>query len=326
MATISVIVPVYKVEKYIHRCVDSILTQTFTDFELILVDDGSPDNCGRICDEYALKDNRVYVIRKENGGLSDARNAGIDWVFEHSNSEWLTFIDSDDWIHPEYLNFLLSAAISSNVDVRICRYEVKNELSEYGVINNSFAVYDTEDLFVNHRVNMVVAWGKLYRKIIFKNLRFPYGKLNEDEFTTYKALFRYKSVAFLDNVLYFYYQNPKSIMQSKWTKKRLDSIEAISNQIPYFKNMGLKKAYSSSAKSLMFSCAKAAAKLREFYPEDKRTRLQYINKYYCCKFRYFGRFLTQEDKKMICKYLHPKWFSIKKRLKKIKSNIIELLF
>lgn len=202
MATISVIVPVYKVEKYIHRCVDSILTQTFTDFELILVDDGSPDNCGRICDEYALKDYRVYVIRKENGGLSDARNAGIDWVFEHSNSEWLTFIDSDDWIHPEYLNFLLSAAISSNVDVHIYRYEVKNELSEYGVINNSFAVYDTEDLFV-HRVNMVVAWGKLYRKIIFKNLRFPYGKLNEDEFTTYKALFRYKSVAFLDNVLYF---------------------------------------------------------------------------------------------------------------------------
>ena len=89
------------------------------------MDDGSPDNCGRICDEYALKDNRVYVIRKENGGLSDARNAGIDWVFEHSNSEWLTFIDSDDWIHPEYLNFLLSAAISSNVDVSICRYEVK---------------------------------------------------------------------------------------------------------------------------------------------------------------------------------------------------------
>ena len=173
---------------------------------------------------------------------------------------------------------------------------------------------------------MVVAWGKLYKKVIFQNLRFPYGKLNEDEFTTYKALFQYKRIAFLDNALYFYFQNPKSIMQSKWTKGRLDSIEAISNQIPYFKNMGLKKAYSSSAKSLMFSCAKAAAKLREFYPEDKRTRLQYINKYYCCKFRYFGRFLTQEDKKMICKYLHPTWFSIKKRLKKIKSNIIELLF
>lgn len=101
-------------------------------------------------------------------------------------------------------------------------------------------------------------------------------------------------------------------MQSKWTKERLDSIEAISNQIPYFENMGLKKAYSSSAKSLMFSCVKAVANLREFYHEDKNTRFQYINKYYCCKLRFFGRFLTQEEEKRICKYLHPKWFLVKK--------------
>ena len=107
MPTISVIVPVYKVEKYIHRCVDSILSQTFTDFELILVDDGSPDNCGKICDEYAEKDIRIHVIHQENGGLSAARNAGIDWVFANSDSEWITFIDSDDWVHPEYLERLL---------------------------------------------------------------------------------------------------------------------------------------------------------------------------------------------------------------------------
>lgn len=323
---ISVIVPVYNVDNYLSRCIESILNQSEPDFVLILVDDGSTDTSGAICDNYAEKDKRIHVIHKENGGLSDARNKGVDWSLINSKSEWITFIDSDDWIHPEYLNFLLSAAISSNVDISVCRYEEKNEFSEYDHVNNLFDVYDTEDLYVNQRVNMVVAWGKLYKKVIFQNLRFPYGKLNEDEFTTYKALFQYKRIAFLDNALYFYFQNPKSIMQSKWTKGRLDSIEAISNQIPYFKNMGLKKAYSSSAKSLMFSCAKAAAKLREFYPEDKRTRLQYINKYYCCKFRYFGRFLTQEDKKMICKYLHPTWFSIKKRLKKIKSNIIELLF
>lgn len=323
---ISVIVPVYNVDNYLSRCIESILNQSVPDFDLILVDDGSKDTSGSICDNYSEKDKRIHVIHKENGGLSDARNKGIDWSLINSKSEWITFIDSDDWIHPEYLNFLLSAAISSNVDISVCRYEEKNEFSEYDHVNNLFDVYDTEDLYVNQRVNMVVAWGKLYKKVIFQNLRFPYGKLNEDEFTTYKALFQYKRIAFLDNALYFYFQNPRSIMQSKWTKGRLDSIEAISNQIPYFKNMGLKKAYSSSAKSLMFSCAKAAAKLREFYPEDKRTRLQYINKYYCCKFRFFGRFLTQEDKKMICKYLHPKWFSIKKRLKKIKSNIIELLF
>ena len=119
---ISVIVPVYKVEKYIHRCVDSILTQTFTDFELILVDDGSPDNCGIICDEYALKDNRIHVIHKENGGLSDARNAGIDWAFENSNSEWLTFIDSDDWVHPKYFEAMVRAAQIYRTEIAICNY------------------------------------------------------------------------------------------------------------------------------------------------------------------------------------------------------------
>ena len=95
---ISVIVPVYKVEKYLHRCVDGILSQSFTDFKLILVDDGSPDDCGKICDDYAKKDNRISVIHKENGGLSSARNAGLDWVFANSKSEYVTFIDSDDWV------------------------------------------------------------------------------------------------------------------------------------------------------------------------------------------------------------------------------------
>ena len=106
MPKISVIVPIYKVEKYLNRCVDSILHQTFTDFELILVDDGSPDNCGKMCDEYAEKDSRVVVIHKKNGGLSDARNKGLDWVFANSNSEYVVFIDSDDYIDERYLELL----------------------------------------------------------------------------------------------------------------------------------------------------------------------------------------------------------------------------
>ena len=115
MPTISVIVPVYKVEPYLNRCVDSILRQTYQDFELILVDDGSPDRCGEICDEYARQDSRVHVIHKENGGLSDARNAGIDWVEANSDSRWLIFADSDDWVHPELLARLLDAATAFEV-------------------------------------------------------------------------------------------------------------------------------------------------------------------------------------------------------------------
>jgi len=113
MPAISIIVPVYKVEAYLARCVDSILDQSFRDFELILVDDGSPDNCGAICEEYARKDSRIHVIHQENGGLSAARNAGIDWAFENSNSQWLTFVDSDDWLHREYLNVLYRAVMQS---------------------------------------------------------------------------------------------------------------------------------------------------------------------------------------------------------------------
>ena len=103
---VSVIVPIYNVELYLSRCIDSILAQTFTDFELILVDDGSPDKCGEICDKYAAQDKRIHVIHKENGGLSDARNAGIEWTLNNTSCLWITFVDSDDWVHPEYLEIL----------------------------------------------------------------------------------------------------------------------------------------------------------------------------------------------------------------------------
>ncbi|MCD7802997.1 MAG: glycosyltransferase [Clostridiales bacterium] len=125
MPEISVIVPVYKVEPYLRRCVDSILNQTFQDFELILVDDGSPDHCPAICDEYAGRDSRIVVIHQKNAGLSAARNAGIDWVFANSDSKWISFVDSDDWVTPTYLSLMISALqIDSDIDMVQCTYEV----------------------------------------------------------------------------------------------------------------------------------------------------------------------------------------------------------
>ena len=182
---ISVIVPIYKVEKYLHRCIDSVLAQTFTDFELILVDDGSPDNCGKICDEYAEKDNRIHVIHKENGGLSDARNAGIDWAFANSDSEWITFIDSDDWIHPKYLETLYNAVKETGCEISICGYEeTTGDSPKVDDINLQAVIVSTEDFFCEHNVNAVVAWGKLYKKELFREIRYPVGKLHEDEFNT----------------------------------------------------------------------------------------------------------------------------------------------
>ena len=122
MANISVIVPVYKVEEFLSRCVDSILCQSYPDFEVILVDDGSPDRSGQMCEDYARQDSRIHVIHQENGGLSAARNSGIDWAFAHSDSRWLAFVDSDDWVHPDFLKVLYETAEQTLCKISVCDF------------------------------------------------------------------------------------------------------------------------------------------------------------------------------------------------------------
>lgn len=252
MPTISIIVPVYKVEKYIHRCVDSILGQTFADFELILVDDGSPDNCGAICDEYAAKDSRVVVIHQQNGGLSAARNAGIDWAFANSDSQWLSFIDSDDWVHPEYLHRLLDAAVAHNVSVSICGYE-QTEGSEPVISPETLPpiLWNTEEFYVNDSLNCTFAWGKLYRKECFQAIRYPFGRLYEDKFTTYRVLFDFTSVAVISAPLYAYFTNTSGITKSGTARFCIDSYDALVEQIEYFQRTGYYRAERSQICELL---------------------------------------------------------------------------
>ena len=225
MPTISVIVPVYKVEKYIHRCVDSILGQTYADFELILVDDGSPDTCGAICDDYAAKDGRIIVIHQENGGLSAARNAGIDWAFANSDSQWLSFIDSDDWVHPEYLQRLLDAAISNDADLAFCTLTAFTE-NENGYNEIDFwdkparCVRDSADILCEAILKRdgrlsghhVIACNKVYHKELFADIRYPLGQVHEDEAIAHRILGHCNRIAAIDDALYNYRQNPESIM------------------------------------------------------------------------------------------------------------------
>lgn len=236
MSMISVIVPVYNVESYITRCVESVLAQTFTDFDLILVDDGSPDNCGTICDKYAAKDRRIHVIHKENGGLSDARNAGIDWAFAESNSEWLTFIDSDDWVHTKYLEGLLAAIITTGCEISICSYlETKGNTQYVYDYRINAKVVNTETFFIERTVNAVISCAKLYKKELFSQIRYPVGRLHEDEFTTYKLLFCYNHIAYVDAPLYYYYVNHESITKSMWSPQKLDGVDAAEEQLDFFK-------------------------------------------------------------------------------------------
>ncbi len=237
MPTISVIVPVYKVEPYLKRCIDSILCQTFTDFELILVDDGSPDRCGEICDEYAKKDSRIKVIHKENGGLSSARNRGIDRAFQNSDSKFLSFIDSDDYVHPSFLEYLYKALIENDVKISVCNV-IKTYDTDYVPQKAEYSAEKTDamDFYKQNPVWATVAWNKLYAKDVFNEYRYPEGKIHEDEFLTYKLLYNAKEVVWIDLPLYVYFQREDGIT-GKFSLKRLDAISAISEQCEFFKDI-----------------------------------------------------------------------------------------
>lgn len=318
---ISIIVPVYKVEKYIHRCVESILNQTYTDFELILSDDGSPDNCGKICDDYALKDSRVHVIHKENGGLSDARNAGIDWVFEHSKSEWIIFIDSDDWIHPRCLELLLEAAEKYGAPVAVGAYEDAVEQTPFESYPNPDIRYiETDTFFADYNTVATVAWGKLYKKEYFQTIRYPFGKLNEDEFVTYRILFQNEKTVFVGNPLYFYFKNTQGIMNSRWSVKKLDALEALENQFNYFKNSAHKRAFAKVLEKYIWFLRENYENLQSCEAfEQKEAYLKKISKNLrkCLKQKEADRPLEKNEGLYAIAYPNLiKLYRLKKRVKK----------
>ena len=245
MGVISIIVPVYKVEKYLKRCIDSVLEQTFCDFELILVDDGSPDQCGRICETYAEKDGRIIALHRKNGGLSAARNTGLDWMFANSKSSYVTFIDSDDWIHPQYLETLLGTIEKNNAGVSVAGFQRMDEYQDDTIDKlDRFPeeVMGAEDFFLNHEWNFNYAWGKLYRREYFRYVRYPVGKNFEDTFTTYKVLFAGKTVAFIDFPLYYYFYNIEGISHSLWNPSELVVMEGIREQIRFYEENGFSRA------------------------------------------------------------------------------------
>lgn len=266
MPTISVIVPVYKVEPYLHRCVDSILAQTFTDFELILVDDGSPDNCPAICDEYAKKDSRVHVIHQKNGGLSAARNAGIDWAFANSDSKWLSFVDSDDWVSDFYLEVLYDAAKSSQCRVSMCGLQ-KTDGNHFSRMNRNeiekYQILEPEKFYVSYGINGTVACAKLYRKACFQKVRYPVGRLYEDAFVTYRILFELTGVAYVNTALYYYYSNPGGIMQRPFDLHYYDSIEARKERKEYFEQHHKDALANEEANGILIETALNSIKARK---------------------------------------------------------------
>ncbi len=232
MEKISVIVPVYNVEKLLKKCLDSIICQTYTNLEIIVVDDGSTDSSSLICDEYANRDPRISVIHKINGGLSDARNVGID----ASNGKYLLFVDSDDYIERNMIEKLYYSINTNNADLAICNFRYVSDDDYNSVDNSDLPIKDevisgkdvlTCKLFKEKPWYWVVAVCKLYRVALFNNLRFKKGKLHEDEFILHEILLNCNRIACMSDMLYNYYQRAGSIMDTKMDIRRLDSAEAL---------------------------------------------------------------------------------------------------
>lgn len=230
MATISVIVPVYKVEPYLRRCIDSILKQSLDDFEIVLIDDGSPDNCGKICDEYAALDSRIHVIHQNNGGLSAARNAGLDWAFKNSSSRWIIFVDSDDWVSETCLEDLLIAAeqhktlISSG---KYCQVFSDGHIEETDFYLKQGIISGEELITHNGHGVYAYSWSRLYAKKLWTDVRFPAGKKWEDIAVMSQIFLPQDEIAFVDKLMYFYFVNENGIVYSPWNLSKLDYYWAV---------------------------------------------------------------------------------------------------
>lgn len=249
---ISVIVPVYKVEEYLDQCVKSIVEQTYHNLEIILVDDGSPDECPQKCDEWTKQDKRIRVIHKKNGGLSDARNVGL----RMASGTYVSFIDSDDWISPDFYENLYHSIIKNNAQIAasgiIWAYKDHLQNDKFMYNKQVFSSEEALSTLIQGRGFYAVAWNKLYRKTLFEEIEFPVGKLHEDEFVTYRLVGKATKLVLCQKVIYYYRQREGSIMQ-EWSIKHLDALDAFFQRNAYLAKY-YPKLYVGDKVNLLMAC------------------------------------------------------------------------
>lgn len=279
---VSVIVPAYNAEKYIAFCLDSIISQTHKNLEIIVVDDGSTDNTGKICDEYATKDSRIKVIHQENKGLSGARNAALDIM----TGDYISFIDSDDYIEPQTMELLLFDSIEYNSEIVIFDSIDTAEIKfvEHAVTNN-IRTYKSDFLLnnIDYLENCESACTRFYRSSVFKNLRFPLGKYYEDSSIAYKTIELADNVSFTDAKLYYYYLTPNSIMRSSFTKKNFDIIDAFDSKLDVLKRNGCTESYQKISKEYLYLTSRMIGQTKysdAFSNEFKKEKIKELRKKY----------------------------------------------
>ncbi|MBD5554765.1 MAG: glycosyltransferase [Roseburia sp.] len=284
MPEISIIVPVYRVEKYLDRCVNSILNQTFTDFELILVDDGSPDRCPVMCDEWEKKDHRIKVIHKGNGGASSARNAGLDVAC----GKFIGFVDSDDWIEKDMYELLHTIIMKHNADIAMCDFTSRPQKLELGMGIEGVIELDKnrmQELFyrIHGESSRYSVWNCLYNAQIIKDVRFIKGLINEDVMFTYEAYIRADKLVFSEQKKYLYFKNSDGVTRSRLCTKDVSLLKIWDEIVrqekgktceKYAKHNRMRATFTLYAKALIYGCNADFDRtiLKEWKTELKKNR------------------------------------------------------
>lgn len=286
MSVVSVIIPIYNVENYLDQCIKSVIDQTYKDLEIILVNDGSTDLSEKLCDKWKNMDSRIEVIHKSNGGLSDARNAGLDIA----KGEYILFVDSDDFIDENMVEILINKI--GNASMAVCNIRYVDEQSQS--LETPIKEFQRDEIwdqnkfwkeyYAGYCVTCVVAWNKLYKREIFEHIRYDYGKRNEDEFIIDKIVELCDKICICEDVLYNYRQRRNSIMNQKFGIKNLDLIEAVVNRTIRFKQ---KKKHRLFVQSYIHLHGVLSAASYQISDNDKECRTKYLEQKKYFKQLYF---------------------------------------
>lgn len=313
MAKISIIIPVYNSEIYLEKCIESILNQTFKDFELILVNDGSKDNSYEICEHYHKQDSRIKVINKVNGGVSSARNAGLNVA----NGKYIGFIDSDDYIHPQMYEILYNKLINTKSDIAICDYKkvylkdnIETILFDEKIVSKNILKFSNiealNQFYDKYGMRFTPMWNKLFKKTLFQNNKFEVGKCHEDEFIMHKLLYQSEYIIYIPIKLYYYFQSENSIMRKPFNILRLDAIDAYSQRVDFFKEINQKTLEEKALFAYSQEFLIHYFKFKKYFPKSnilRKIKKDYNSKFYeILKLHYYTK---KEKLLLILFFINP---------------------
>ena len=283
---ITIVVPIYNVEKYLKQCLESLISQTYKNIEIILINDGSTDGSKKICEEFAKKDTRIIVINQKNSGLSAARNTGIN----NANGKYITFVDADDYVSNYYIEKLYNAIKKQKSQIAQCDIQKVDSngkfIKKMGYEQETIKTY--KDMIIDmmndmHWIENVVVGNKIYEIGLFKNIKFPLNKIHEDEFVTYKLYYLTKKISIVNESLYYYRQTNNSIMEKKYKIKNLDGLEAIKERMNFFYEENEKELHGITIKFYIEQIRVNYIKLKKYVSNSKNICMEIkkeYNKYY----------------------------------------------